>query len=1055
MCYVDKDSDGYRGTATTASSDLDCRDSGEYIASYPSGDCNDANASIYPGATELIGDGIDQSCDGREVCYVDADNDGYRLGSTLNSSDADCADNGEALASEPTGDCNDSVASINPGATEIVGDEVDQTCDGIELCYTDADNDTYRSNAPQTSADVDCTGSGEARASDPSGDCNDADASIYPGATELVGDDIDQSCDGKEVCYVNADNDGYRIDATVTSSDDDCADGGEARASLPSGDCDDTDSATYPGATEVIGDSKDQSCDGQEVCYIDGDSDGYRGTGTVTSADTDCFDSGEAAASMASGDCNDTEPTINPGATELIADGIDQNCDGKEVCYIDADSDGWRLTTTKMSADADCTDSGEASATLPTGDCDDSVASINPGATERIGDETDQDCDGTELCYWDADGDNWRTNTSRVSSDLDCDDAFEAAASVPALDCDDQDSKSYPGATEVVADEKDQDCDGTELCYENSDGDLWRTSNTVVSTNESCADAGEAPASIAVGDCDDGDASIYPGATEVIGDEADQNCDGTELCYIDGDDDGWRLDTTLTSTDLDCTDTGEATAADPTLDCDDADNTVYPTATELPGDEFDQNCDDVELCYTDIDADGWRTDSTIASTDMDCTDTGEAVASMPDADCDDTDDSVYPGAVEIPYDGIDQDCDGSDVCDLDGDGFAASARACGGTDCDDDDAAVNPDAVEVYYDGVDQDCDGWSDYDADGDGFDSAEASLLGDDCDDDNDEIYPGAEEIWYDDIDQDCDEGSDYDADGDGYDSAEYGGTDCDDDNETTYPGAPERMDGIDNDCNGLAEDDDTDGDGLPDEVELRLGTDVDDADSDGDGLSDGDEVSNWDAPDDTDGDGAIDALDDDDDGDGIPTSDELDDNEQPLDSDDDGQPNHRDVDSDGDGWDDEIEGDVDSDGDGLPDYLDEDSDNDTVLDEDERDEDTDADGVDNRIDDDDDGDQWTTEEEQTWPEDVDGDGIPNYLDTDSDGDGRDDIDEHGDEDCDDLDDVIDANHEDGTCGGAVGDEGCGCATASPTPLTGAFGLLFVFLILLRRRSTDMDAA
>ena len=359
------------------------------------------------------------------MCYVDADNDGYRLGSTLNSSDADCADNGEALASEPTGDCNDSVASINPGATEIVGDEVDQTCDGIELCYTDADNDTYRSNAPQTSADVDCTGSGEARASDPSGDCNDADASIYPGATELVGDDIDQSCDGKEVCYVNADNDGYRIDATVTSSDDDCADGGEARAA-PSGDCDDTDSATYPGP-EVIGDSKDQSCDGQEVCYIDGDSDGYRGTGTVTSADTDCFDSGEAAASMASGDCNDTEPTINPGATELIADGIDQNCDGKEVCYIDADSDGYDHDTKTQHR---CTDSGEASATLPTGDCDDHVE-YQPGCTELIGDETDQDCTAQSCVI----GTRMETIGAQIrhgSSDLDCDDAFRAA-SIPAL----------------------------------------------------------------------------------------------------------------------------------------------------------------------------------------------------------------------------------------------------------------------------------------------------------------------------------------------------------------------------------------------------------------------------------------------------------------------------------------------------------------------------------------------------------------------------------------------------------------------------------------------
>ena len=52
--------------------------------------------------TETPADGVDQNCDGVELCYADADNDNYRLGTTVNSSDTDCADSGEALATDPT-----------------------------------------------------------------------------------------------------------------------------------------------------------------------------------------------------------------------------------------------------------------------------------------------------------------------------------------------------------------------------------------------------------------------------------------------------------------------------------------------------------------------------------------------------------------------------------------------------------------------------------------------------------------------------------------------------------------------------------------------------------------------------------------------------------------------------------------------------------------------------------------------------------------------------------------------------------------------------------------
>lgn len=58
-------------------------------------------------------------------------------------------------------------------------------------------------------------------------------------------------------------------------------------------------------------------------------------------------------------------------------------------------------------------------------------------------------------------------------------------------------------------------------------------------------------------------------------------------------------------------------------------------------------------------------------------------------DCNDNDASINPGAEEIPYDGIDQDCSGSDLTDVDEDGFDSDEVA-GGSDCDDDNASVYP-----------------------------------------------------------------------------------------------------------------------------------------------------------------------------------------------------------------------------------------------------------------------------------------------------------------------------------------------------------------------------
>jgi len=81
------------------------------------------------------------------------------------------------------------------------------------------------------------------------GDCNDDDMTVWwnrstqTGAPELPGDGIDNDCDGVA-------DDG--LDASDADGDG---------VTIVDGDCDDTDPGVFPGAVEVIGNSKDDNCD--------------------------------------------------------------------------------------------------------------------------------------------------------------------------------------------------------------------------------------------------------------------------------------------------------------------------------------------------------------------------------------------------------------------------------------------------------------------------------------------------------------------------------------------------------------------------------------------------------------------------------------------------------------------------------------------------------------------------------------------------------------------------------------------------------------------------